>query len=95
MPFFGKARTGPSGSSGRRFWLLVTRAVTRAPVVSIIAEAGPPIAATFFFFQINIGINGVESFTESSQAREAFFDLEEHFSFGVANPTEIVIQGDS
>ena len=95
MPFFGRARSSASESSGRRFWGLVTRLVTRAPVVSIIAVAAPMIATTVFFFQIQTGINGVDSFPEGSQTREAFFVMEEHFSFGLANPTEIVIDGNS
>ena len=95
IPFFGRAKSNASESSGRRFWRLVTRAVTRAPVISIIAVAAPMVAATVFYFQINTGINGVDSFPESSRTREAFFVMEEHFSFGVANPTEIVIHGDS
>ena len=95
VPFFGRARASASGTSGRGFWHLVTRFVTRAPVISIIAVAAPMTAATVFYFQINTGINGVDSFPESSQTREAFHAMEEHFSFGVANPTEIVIDGDS
>ncbi len=94
VPFFGRARTGASGSSGHRYWGLVTRCVTRAPVISIIAVAAPMIAATVFYFQIHTGINGVDVFPEGTQSREAFFVMEEHFSFGMANPTEIVIDGD-
>ena len=94
VPFFGRPRTSATGSSGPRFWRLVTRAVTRAPLISIIAVAAPMTAITVFYFQINTGISGVDSFPESSQTREAFFVMEEHFSFGLVNPTEIVIDGD-
>ncbi len=93
VPFFGRARAGASGSSRRRFWQLVTRFVTRYPVISILAVAIPMIAATVFYFQINTGINGVDVLPKGAQTREAFFVLEEHFSFGMANPTEIVIDG--
>ena len=95
VPFVGRARISAPGSSRRRFWRLVTRSVTRAPVISIIAVAVPMIAATVFYFQIHTGINGVDVFPEGAQTREAFFVMEEHFSFGLANPTEIVIDGDS
>ena len=74
---------------------MATRAVTRAPVISIIAVAAPMVAATFFAFQIQTGINGVDSFPEGSRTREAFFIMEEQFSFGLVSPTEIVIDGDS
>ncbi len=95
VPFFGRSGAGASGSSGRRFWPLVTRWVTRFPVISILAVAVPMIAATVFYFQIHTGINGVDVLPEGARTREAFFVMEEHFSFGVANPTEIVIDGDS
>ncbi len=95
IPFLGKARNRLSGSSGRSFWRLVTRSVTRAPIISIIAVAAPMIAATFFAFQIQTGVNGVDAFPDGSRAKEAFFVMEEHFSFGLVSPTEIVIDGDS
>ena len=95
VPFFGKAMTSAPESSGRRFWRVATRCVTRAPVLSIVAVVAPMIAATVFYFQVNTGINGVDVLPEGSQSREAFFVMEDHFSFGVANPTEIVIDGDS
>ncbi len=95
IPFLGKAGRRPSGFSERGFWRMVTRAVTRAPVISIIAVAAPMIAVTVFAFQIQTGVNGVDGFPEGSRTREAFFIMEEHFSFGLVSPTEIVIDGDS
>ena len=50
VPFFGKARTRPSEPSGRGFWELITRTVTRFPVMSIIVVGAPMIAATVFYF---------------------------------------------
>ena len=94
IPFFGKARISPPESSGQGFWELVTRVVTRYPVVSIIVVGAPMVAATVFYFQIQTGINGVDVFPEGTQTREAFFVIEEHFSFGLVNPTDIVIDGD-
>ncbi len=95
IPFLSRAGNKLSGSSGRSFWRMATRAVTRAPVISIIAVAAPMIAATVFAFQIQTGVNGVDSFPEDSRTREAFFVMEEHFSFGLVSPTEIVIHGHS
>ena len=94
IPFFGGARVRASESSGRGFWGLITRVVTRYPVLSIIVIGAPMVAATVFYFQINTGINGVDAFPEGAQTREAFFVMEEEFSFGLVNPTEIVIDGD-
>ncbi len=94
IPFLGRVGNRVSGSSGRSLWRIATRAVTRAPVISIIAVAAPMVAATLFAFQIQTGVNGVDSFPDGSRAREAFFVMEEHFSFGLVSPTEIVIDGD-
>ena len=94
IPFFGKGRIRPSESSGHGFWELITRVVTRHPVISIIVIGAPMIAATVFYFQIQTGINGVDAFPEGTQTREAFFVMEEKFSFGLVNPTDIVIDGD-
>ena len=94
IPFFGKARVRPSDSSGQGFWELITRVVTRSPVISIIVIGAPMVVATVFYFQIQTGINGVDAFPEGTQTREAFFVMEEHFSFGLVNPTDIVVDGD-
>ena len=94
IPFFGKARIRPSESTGQGFWELITRVVTRHSVVSVILIGAPMVAATVFYFQIQTGINGVDAFPEGAQTREAFFVMEEHFSFGLVNPTEIVVDGD-
>ena len=75
------------------FWEVVTRAVMRFPVISIIAVAAPLLAAAYFFFEIDTGLNGVDVFPEGAQTREAFFVLEEEFSFGLVTPAEIVIDG--
>ncbi len=94
IPFFGKSRIAPSESSGRGFWELITRVVTKSPVISFLIVAAPMAAATYFYFDIETGLNGVDAFPEGTQTREAFFVMEEHFSFGLVNPTEIVIDGD-
>ena len=97
IPYFGKRRLAPSQSSGDGFWELITRIVTRRPVISIIAIGAPMVAATLFYFTwpgINTGLNGVDAFPEGAQAREAFLVMDEYFSFGLVNPTDIVIDGD-
>ena len=81
-PSHSSAREGsdPSAeSSGHGFWEVVTRVVTRFPVISIIVVGAPMIAATVFYFQIETGINGVDVFPEGTQTREAFFVMEENF----------------
>ena len=94
IPFFGKSRIAPSESSGQGFWEFITRIVTKSPMISFLIVAAPMAAATYFYFDIETGLNGVDAFPEGTQTREAFFVMEEHFSFGLVNPTEIVIDGD-
>ena len=98
IPFIGAGRLEGSAAAPSRdgFWEVTTRLVTRFPVISILAIGVPLVAVTLFYFQIQTGINGVDTFPEGSETREAFLVLEEHpkLSFGVANPLEIVIDGD-
>ena len=98
IPFIGTGRLEGSAAAPSRdgFWEVTTRLVTRFPVVRILAIGVPMVAVTLFYFQIQTGINGVDTFPEGAEAREAFLVLEEHpkLSFGVANPLEIVIDGD-
>ena len=92
---FARRRTdlGEHGSPDG-FWGRMTRVVTKFPTVSILAIGGPMVACTLFYFQIETGINGLETFPEGARTKEAFFVLEEEFSFGLVNPAEIVIRGD-
>ena len=94
LPFV--ARADSSRSSGNRggFWDAITRAVTRAPVISLILVGGLMIVAAAFFFQIDTGSNGVDAFPEGAFTRDAFFILEREFSYGVVNPAEILVDGD-
>ena len=96
VPFFGKRRAEPndsSASSGHGFWDRITRIVVRFPHISIVAVAVPMVVAIVFYFQIETGLNGVDVFPEGAQTRDAFFVMEKDFSFGLVNPTEIVIDG--
>jgi len=95
VPFMGK-RSSQSSSDGKEsgFWAGMTRISTKYPLLSVLVIAVPMIVATVFYFQINTGLNGVDTFPEDAHTREAFFVLEEKFSFGLLNPVEVVIDGD-
>ena len=92
--FIGRFRIKSPEASKDGFWEFITRKVTSHPLISIVAIAVPMIVLTIFYFDIKTGINGVDAYPEGSQTREAFFVLEENFSFGLVNPVEIVIDGD-
>ncbi|MCY4367656.1 MAG: MMPL family transporter [Chloroflexi bacterium] len=90
------------------FWESITRAVTRFPVISILAIAIPMVAVTLFYFNvsflgidgINTGLNDVNTFPDKAETKKAFLVLKEKFSVGdvspagVLSPAEIVIDGD-
>ena len=100
VPFTGKKtlnssqETRDATETPRGFWELTTRVVTRFPIISILVIGAPMVALATFYFDIELGLNGVDVFPEGAQTREAFFVLEEQFSFGLIDPAEIVISGD-
>ena len=93
LPFLRRAAPERDEPHREGFWEIVTRAVMRYPVISIIAVAAPLLVAAYFYFEIETGLNGVDVFPEDAQTREAYFVLEEEFSFGLVSPAEIVIDG--
>ncbi|MYK26451.1 MAG: MMPL family transporter, partial [Dehalococcoidia bacterium] len=98
IPFVGKRgaeSAQPASDSGGGFWDVTTRLVTRFPVIGLLAVGVPMVVVTLFYFQIETGINGVDKLPEGARTREAFLALEADpsFSFGVANPVEIAIEG--
>ena len=94
IPFIGRGKVETPAAQQHGFWEFVTVKVTRFPIISVLAIGIPMLAAIFFYFDIKTGLNGVDAFPEGAQTREAFFVMEEEFSFGLVNPTEIVIDGD-
>ncbi|MXY12788.1 MAG: MMPL family transporter [Chloroflexi bacterium] len=93
LPFVGRRRSSGADAPGG-FWDAITRVVTRHPVISVAAVGIPMVVATAFYFQIETGLSGVDTFPEGTQTRLAFEALEEEFSFGLVNPAEIVIEAD-
>ncbi len=94
IPFIGRGKVETPEAQHHGFWEFVTVKVTRFPIISVLAIGIPMLAAIFFYFDIKTGLNGVDAFPEGAQTRESFFVMEEEFSFGLVNPTEIVVDGD-
>ena len=86
--------------TGQGFWVAITRVVTRVPIVSILIIGVPMIVLTSFYFDIQTGLNDVNTFPDISKTKEAFIVFEEEFSVGEVSPAgflspaEIVIAGD-
>ena len=94
IPLLGR-RVQQSPQSAGGFWDWATRTVMGNPVLGLVIAAGVMIAAASSYLDINTGFNGVDSFPDGVQTKEAFLVLEEEFSFGVVSPTEIVVDGDA
>ncbi len=94
IPFLRRTRTEVEQTSGRGFWEVVTGAVMRFPMISLVVVGAPMVALIVVFFDIETGLSGVDSFPEKAQTRQAFFVLEENFSFGLLSPIEVVVDGD-
>ncbi len=94
IPFF--RRKGGEESHEHRehgFWERTTVIVTKVPWVSFLIVAAPMVVAIVYYFQIETGLNGVETLPDGSVTKEAFFVLEKEFAFGLASPSDIVIEG--
>ena len=100
IPFLARFTLKAPEPSGHGFWVTVTHAVTRFPVVSILVIGVPMIVLAAFYFSIETGLNDVNTFPEKSKTKEAFAVFKEEFSVGEVSPAgflsqaEIVIEGD-
>ena len=94
IPFF--SRKGGEESHEHRehgFWERTTVIVTKVPWLSFLVVAAPMVVAIVYYFQIETGLNGVETLPDGSVTKEAYLVLEEEFAFGLASPSDIVIEG--
>jgi RND superfamily putative drug exporter len=95
IPFFRRRNNQESqGPPQYGFWERSTAVVTKLPWLSFLVVAVPMIIAIVYYFQIETGLNGVEALPEGSVTREAFLVLEDKFAFGLASPSDVVIEGD-
>ena len=93
VPLLGRFKVTSPDHSKAGFWEFITEKVMGFPIISILAIAVPMIVLTVFYFDIKTGLSGVDAFPEGTQSREAFYVLEENFSFGIVNPVEVVVDG--
>ena len=95
IPFIGRRQTAEVGdAASRNIWELVTRAVMRRPVISLIVTAGLLMAVGLPTFGLNVGFPGVSTLPNDLAAKEGFLLLEEEFSFGLVEPVRIAVSGD-
>ncbi len=70
------------------------RFVMAHPLPMALGTAALLIVMTIPYFSISLGFSGTQGLPESVEARQAFEILDEEFSAGRIQPTEIVIQAD-
>ena len=94
LPIVGRRLSRQTQEQTGGFWHWVTMRVMGRPIIYLLMTAGLLIAAAVPALFINTGFNGVDGFPDGIQSKDAFLILEEKFSFGLAAPTEIAIDGD-
>jgi RND superfamily putative drug exporter len=79
--------------AGTGFWDSASRIVMRRPVVSLVLGAGFMILLAIPYFSIHTGTSGVSTLPDDIEAKQAFILLEENFAGGLAEPAQVVIDG--
>ena len=90
IPFLKRFSLKSPEATEQGFWEAITRAVTRYPIVSILAIGVPLIVLTVFYFDIRTGLNDVNTFPDVAKTKQAFIVLEEEFSVGEVNPAGVL-----
>jgi RND superfamily putative drug exporter len=80
--------------AGIGFWDRASRIVMRRPVVSLALGSAFMIVLALPYFSIRTGESGVSTLPDDIEAKLAFVLLEENFSGGLAEPAQVVIDGD-
>ena len=76
----------------RGFWAGAARFVMAHPWPMALGTATLLVVMSIPYFDINLGASGTESLPENYSARQAFDILDEKFSAGRIQPTDIVVQ---
>ncbi len=80
--------------AGTGFWDRASRVVMRRPVISLVLGAGFMILLALPYFSIHTGTSGVSTLPDDIEAKQAFILLEENFGGGLAEPAQVVIDGE-
>lgn len=91
IPFIGG---NTARDEERGFWAGAARFVMAYPWPMAIGTAALLVLMTVPYFSINLGASGTASLPAHFDARQAFDILDEKFSAGLIQPTDIVIQAE-
>ena len=93
VPLIGLKRDNRSADD-TGMWDRIARVVMGRPIVSIVITAAIMIAAAVPYFDINLGFPSISTFPDDARSKQGFLILQEDFSFGLVEPTPIVVDGD-
>ena len=92
IPFIGvKAGTKQPDDGG--FWTVVARFVMGHPIPSLLVAGAIMIAAASPYLDINMGFQWIDTFPDDAVSKQGYLALEKDFSFGLVEPTRIVVSG--
>jgi RND superfamily putative drug exporter len=80
--------------AGTGFWERATRLVMGRPVVSLLVGAGILATLAIPYFSIHTGTSGVSTLPDDIESKRAFVLMQQNFAGGLADPAQIVIDGD-
>ncbi len=91
IPFF---RGNGVGTDERGYWAAAVRIVMRYPKAMAFGSTAFLVLLAIPYLDISLGASGASSLPERFEARQAFDILDQEFSAGRIQPTDIVIQAE-
>jgi RND superfamily putative drug exporter len=96
VPFFGRG-----GGTGAGIWGYITDQVLARPailatvtVVALMVIGAPSVSVLRIpapYLPFNLGFNGVKSFPDDAEAKEAVLALQENFTIGLISPENVIV----
>ncbi len=86
VPFLGRPQ-----EEGKGVWAFIIDKVLQRPVIFATFTIVGLLAITAPILTLNLGFNGVRSFSDDAEGKKALIKLEENFTLGLVQPAIIVI----
>ena len=86
IPFLGRAQ-----EEGTGIWAFVIDRVLQRPVVFATVTILALLAITAPILTLNLGFNGVRSFSDDAEGKKALIKLEENFTLGLVQPAVVLV----
>ena len=86
VPFLGRAQ-----EEGEGIWAFIIDRVLQRPVIFATVTIVALLAITAPILTLNLGFNGVRSFSDDAEGKKAIIALEENFTLGLVQPAIVVV----